>query len=324
MIVAIIASVFGLKYWYNENLKPASVVPEESIVTITPGMSAGDVATLLEEDALIRNVRAFQWYVDRAGVKNMLQAGVYRLSPTYSVAEIVDIIVEGRVDTRLVAIPAGLRLDQIEQALSDAGYHPSEVQAAVNKTYDHALLGYKPEGASLEGYIFPESYQVTSDTTPAQLIEHALDEFSANLSQAMLDKIERQGLSLHEAITLASIIQKEASDPEIQPTIAQVFLKRLREGIQLGSDVTFFYASAIAGVQPTLDIDSPYNTRRYEGLPPGPISNFPINALEAVANPSNTDYLYFVAGDDGVTYFSKTIEEHEALTAEHCIELCKL
>ena len=107
-----------------------------------------------------------------------------------------------------------------------------------------------------------------------------------------------------------------------RPVVAQVFLKRYKEDMRLGSDVTAYYGARLAGKEPSLGYDSPYNTRLHSGLPPGPISNVSAGSLEAVAFPAQTDWLYFVAGDDGITHFSKTLQEHEALTAKYCKKLC--
>ena len=121
---------------------------------------------------------------------------------------------------------------------------------------------------------------------------------------------------------MASIVQKEVSDPSDQRQVAQVFLKRLKEGTVLGSDVTFLYIAKKEGRSPSVNDPSPYNTRKNGGLPPGPIANFHLSALQAVANPASGDFLYFVAGDDGKTYFSRTEAEHDANVAAHCKKLC--
>jgi UPF0755 protein len=134
--------------------------------------------------------------------------------------------------------------------------------------------------------------------------------------------IVRQGLTVHEGVILASIIEQEVGKQSDRATVAQVFLKRRQMDMPLGSDVTAFYGAIKDGKTPSLTYDSPYNTLIHKGLPPGPISNVSDSSLQAVANPSPTDYLYFVAGDDGITYFSHTLQEHEALTQAHCKKLC--
>jgi UPF0755 protein len=130
-------------------------------------------------------------------------------------------------------------------------------------------------------------------------------------------------LSVHEALTLASIITQEVPKAEDKAIVAQVFLKRIKNDIPLESDVTVFYAAKITGKVATLDIDSAYNTYRNKGLPPGPVSNVTESSMRAIIQPATTDYLYFVAGDDGVTHFSKTLAEHQALTRQYCKQLCQ-
>jgi UPF0755 protein len=133
----------------------------------------------------------------------------------------------------------------------------------------------------------------------------------------------KRGLSMHEGIILASIVEQEVSTPEDRAKVAQVFYNRMKRGMLLQSDVTAFYGAHILGVSPSTHVDSPYNTYVHPGLPVGPISNVSATSLQAVANPANSDYLYFVAGDDGTTYFSHTQAEHEALVRQYCIKLCK-
>jgi UPF0755 protein len=132
----------------------------------------------------------------------------------------------------------------------------------------------------------------------------------------------KQGLSTYQGVILASIVEQEVTRTDDRAQAAQVFLKRLSQNMMLGSDVTAFYGAVLAGKTPTVSYDSPYNTRLHTGLPPTPISNVSESSLQAVAHPATTDWLYFVAGDDGVTHFSRTLEEHEALTRQYCTRLC--
>ncbi len=315
--------LYGANVWYSNNLKPLSEAVAEQQFEIEDGDSIEAIASQLYDKGLIRNATAFEFYLSRQPSSD-LQVGLYRLSPHLSVKDIVTIIVEGQIDTRFTTIIPGLRLAEVVDSLVEQGFNEAEVNAALEATYDHPLFSELPTGADLEGYIFPETIQITSETSVETLLERHFDELYSNISSEMLTGIARQGLSLHEAVILASIVQQEIGDPEIQPMVAQVFLKRLEIGEVLGADATFFYAAETLGVEPSVTLDSPYNTRINGGLPPGPISNFNITALEAVANPSNTDYLFFVSGDDGGTYFAKTEAEHNQNVAEFCFELCKL
>jgi len=322
MVLSLLAW-YGIHRWYTTNLEPVSTSNQDIIVVVESGSSTATIGNDLVELGLIRNSTAFSWYIDRLDDSRFLQAGTYRMSANQSVQNIVEILLSGRVDTSLVTILPGLRLDQLETSLINLGYNPTEVREATKAVYDHPLLRDKPNNASLEGYIFPETYQVTAESSIADIIEQAFSVFSDLINSEISTGIARQGLTLHEAIILASIVQQEVPDPATQRQVAQVFLKRLDEGIILGSDVTFIYAAEILGVEPAVDIDSPYNTRINGGLPPGPISNFNFSALEAVANPTKTDYLYFVAGDDGETYFANTLSQHQANVEKYCNKLCE-
>lgn len=209
-------------------------------------------------------------------------------------------------------------------------YTSDEIDAAFNAHYDYDFLDNRPDGASLEGYLFGETHEFYGDATVQDIIIKYLDGMANVISDNNLSaKYADKGLTLDEGITLASVVQKEAPAAEM-PTVAQVFLTRLRYGIPLGSDVTVSYAIDIIDPERTtyqdnaaaLQIDSCYNTRNHGGLPCGPISNPGITALLAVAEPSDSTYLYFLTGDDGVMYYSYTEAEHIQNIYSHCQELC--
>lgn len=324
VVLVSLVGLLSLRQWYQHNLRPATDVYSEQITVIERGSTTSSIADQLDDENLIRSARAFDWYVNSYDTDKFLQAGTYKLSPSFSAQEIAQIMLDGKVETDLVRISPGLRLDQVATSLVESGFNKAEVEAAINGDYTNPLFQDKPPGTSLEGYIFPETYQTTNASTAKSVLEHSFNIFYGQLSSEIMAGISRQDLNLYEAITLASIIQKEVAEPEVQRQVAQVFLKRLDEGMVLGSDVTFIYAAEVVGEQPTVDYDSPYNTRVNPGLPPGPIANFNLSALEAVANPAEGDYLFFVAGDDGKTYFANTLAEHEANVAKYCFKLCEL
>ncbi len=273
---------------------------------------------------MIRETWAFEWYVRNNNLRDKLQAGSYYLRPSQSVAEITNVLTQGKVATDLVTILPGQRLDQIRQSLIRSGFDSSKVDMALDPdTYkDHPALVDKPAGASLEGYLYPESFQKNTDTSAEIIVKASLDQMQNRLTPEIRAGFVRQGLTVHQGVILASIVEQEVNNLDDKPKVAQVFLLRLKQNIQLGSDVTAFYGAIVDGEKPSVLYDSPYNTRKYGGYPPGPISNVTGASLAAVANPATTDFLYFVAGDDGVTYFSHTLQEHEALTAQHCKKLC--
>lgn len=298
-----------LRSWQAHNLEPVAAGSQTtSYFTVAAGSSVHDIGLDLKRANLIRNTRAFEIYVRGKELGDKLQAGTYILSPSLSVQQIVTKMTEGHVAKNLFTILPGKTLDEIKKAFADAGYANSEIQTAFNPaTYaNHPALASLPKGASLEGYLYPDSYQRLSDTPATTIIRAALDEMSKHLTAELAAGMAANGLSVHKGIILASVVYMETDDPEPQPTVAQVFLKRLREDMRLESDAT----TAI------------YNTYENAGLPPTPISNVTASALNAVANPSTTDYLFFVSGDDDRTHFSKTRAEHEEAVRRYCIKKC--
>ncbi|HSX34760.1 MAG TPA: endolytic transglycosylase MltG, partial [Candidatus Saccharimonadales bacterium] len=213
---------------------------------------------------------------------------------------------------------------QIRATLISYGFSEKEVDAALDPESHLAnpALVDKPDGASLEGYIYPDSYEKTSGTDPHEIIAQALGEMNKTLTPALRDSFAEQGLSTYQALIIASMVEKEVSTQNDRNQVAQVFIKRLHDGMLLGSDVTAFYGAITANQKPSVTYDSPYNTLLHKGLPPTPISNVSASSLKAVANPSQTDWVYFVTGDDGVTHFSHTLDEHNAAVSQYCHKLC--
>jgi len=328
LVVFGLAGYIALARWYNTNLKPLSETANATSVNIQvdPGTASTAIADLLEEKEVIRSATAFNVYLRLNSLTGSLQAGEYVLSPNLSVSEIVGQMTNGTLTSRQVTLLPGKRLDQLQASLVSQGFTESDVEAAFNASLyrDHPISAYKPLEASLEGYLFPETFEVVDSTTAEDVVRKSLDVTYAAITPELRAGFEAQGLSVHDAVIISSIVEKEVSKESDKPKVAQVFLKRLREGIQLGSDVTFFYASAVFGGPALPSLDNPYNTRLYGGLPPGPISNFSVSTMRSVANPADTQYLYFVAGDNGTTYFNETLQGHNSDAATYCIELCKL
>lgn len=316
---------------YNDNLKPVSSSQTSKLVTIPIGSSPSEIANKLANEGLIRKSWAFEWYVRNAGLIEYLQAGTYSLKPSLSTVEIAEVLTHGKTATDLVTILPGKRLDQIRDSLINDNFRPAEVDAALDpaRYNGHPALVDKPKNAGLEGYLFPETFHKDADTNPSVIIRKSLDEMHKRLTPDLRAAISKKGLTIYEGITLASIVEKEAGTEADKPVIAQVFLKRLNEGMRLESDPTAIYGAILDKVEIPYDSGkaaaaaiahkSAYNTYAIKGLPPGPISNVSETSLRAVANPASTDYLFFVAGNDCKTRFSKSVEEHDRLKAEHGI-----
>ena len=309
----------AVRHHYQQNLKPVSTSETTQLVTVELGATVSEIADTLKEKQLIREAWAFEWYVRNNSLRDKLQAGSYYISPSQDIAAIAGVLTRGKVATDLVTILPGKRIDQLKQSLVNDGFEPSEVEAAFDPSLytDHSALVDKPAGASLEGYIYPETFQKDTDTTPSDIIRSSLDQMQLQLTPDVRAGIVRQGLTVHQGVILASIIEKEVGVEKDRPTVAQVFLSRLKIGMKLQSDATTPYGAVLDGKEPLSDYDSAYNTYLYEGLTPGPISNVSGSSLQAVVSPSNTEFIYFVAGNDCVTRFSKTLPEHEAFIAQH-------
>lgn len=324
VVILGIGAIVFTRRWYTKNLGPVSASQKTIIVTIPKGASLVQITHLLKNEGVIKSEWAFQQYVRTKELQNALQAGTYSLRPSQSVSDIVAAITEGKIASNLVTIKPGSRLDQVKRTLVNAGFSSADVEAAMNPDLykDHPALVDKPASANLEGYLYPDSFQKTADSKPQDIIKASLDEMQKRLTPVLRAGIAKQGLSVHEGIILGSIIEQEVSHAQDRSQVAQVFIKRLRQNIELGSDVTAFYGAIVDGKTPSVLYDSAYNTHYHKGLPPGPISNVSVESLQVVANPATTDWLFFVSGDDGTTYFSKTLAEHQALTEAHCKTLC--
>jgi len=318
-----IASVCAVG-WYAWATGPRSNNAEKHRVVIQPGETATTIGKKLYNQQLIRSSHAFDLYTQLSGTRSKLQAGGYLLSANQSVSSIVEHLVIGKTDEFDITILPGQSLKKLREQFKKDGFSDSEIDEAFNAKYQHPLLATRPEGATLEGYIYPETYRMNADQSLQDLLKRSFDEMYKLLEEKnYLAAFSSRNLTIHQALTLGSIIQMEEPDAADQRQVAQVMYKRLGIGMMLGSDVTFVYAAELTGVEPSVSIDSPYNTRKYAGLPPGPIATMNASALDAVANPAPGEYLFFVAGDDGITRFSMTEQEHQANVDAHCKQLCQ-
>ena len=231
-------------------------------------------------------------------------------------------------------IRPGETIYEVKAALIEQGYSETEVTEAFASDYDFEFLKGRPEGATLEGYLFGETYEFYKTDSVKDILTKYLEGTGEMIAENdLVAKYTARGLSLYEGITLASIVQSESGNLTSEmPTVAQVFYSRLENGTPLGSDVTVSYAldtvdpdrQAYTDNQAALQVESCYNTRVNNGLPCGPISNPGLEALLAVAEPADTSYLYFLTGDDGLMYYSSTEDEHLQNIAAHCQDLCEI
>ncbi len=310
---AVAASFLMVLYaGYRLQLRPVAGQGASQRFEINFGESVPTIGDHLQTAGLIRDHNAFVAYVNLHGLRRKIEAGIYSLAPTESTQTIAGLLSSGKTLTDRLVVPEGYTIAQIEQAAKAFGIKPADFDAALAAPHANLFLATHPAGVNYEGYLFPDSYQITPKTTAAQLVQTMLDTFGTQVDQSYLQAFAAEGLTLHQGLTLASIIEKEVSTPADRPIVAQIFLSRLRQGIMLGSDVTAVYASKLAGVPFNVNLNSPYNTRVVRGLPPGPICNPGLAALNAAAHPASTNYLYFLAGKDGKIHYATTYAQHQA------------
>ncbi|HEV2402572.1 MAG TPA: endolytic transglycosylase MltG [Candidatus Saccharimonadales bacterium] len=326
LVVGIVVATIFAQRTYHRYLGPLNPSDQQvQLVTVEPGGSVDSIARLLQSKGIIRSAWAFELYVSAQRVRTGLEAGTYRLSTSEGVEEIVSQLSHGKIATNLVTILPGQRLDQLEQTFIDDGYSASAVGAAFNDPSlykSEPIMALRPDGASLEGLLYPDSFQKTDTTTMQQIVQESLAEMNQKLTSSWRAALTGEGLSPYQGLVLASMVEQEAANQADRDQVAQVFLSRLHASMPLGSDVTAYYGDHVAGQSPSLTLDTPYNTLIHTGLPPTPISTVSSSSLQAVAYPSHTNWLYFVTGDDGVTHFSQTLAEHQQLTQQYCHKLC--
>lgn len=324
ILVVVLLAGISCFLWWRISLQPVNNRSDKTIrVVIETGKSPDQIANQLKQANVIRNPLVFSWYVKLHRVANDLQAGTYSISQKESLPQIVGQITEGKTDSLKVTFLPGATVSENEAVLGEMGFSKQSIEAAFAKKYDDPLFTSAPASADLEGYIYGETYEFNAGVTPEQILQKTFAEYDMVVkNDNLVAGFQAQGLTLYQGITLASIIQREVQTPSDMRQVAQVFLLRLKQGMPLGSDVTFEYAAKKLGVSASPTLDSPYNTRIHTGLPPGPISSPGQQALLAVANPASGDYLYFLSGDDGKTYFAHTIDQHEANVKNYCKVKC--
>ena len=338
LLLILVIAFGGAFLWYKQAL--TAVDPDcgdncEEITFVVEENSGGTkIADNLEKAGLIRSSFAFRIYLKLEADNRNLKPGEYQFKKSMTVAQIIRFLNEGVVAKtfRITFLPGGT-LAAARERLQNAGYKDEDITDAFNFPYNHELLAAKPEGASLEGYIYGETYEFYEGTSPVEILNRTFDEMLKVVKENKLEeKYQALGMTLHEGITLASIVQREA--PAVyaeQQQVAQVFELRLKRGIVLGSDAVIAYrADQINPDRSKSDmsylntIPCPWNSRKCAGLPPTPISNPGKNALKAVAEPAAGDYLYFLTGDDGNMYYAHTEAEHRTNARQHCKELCQI
>jgi UPF0755 protein len=297
----------------------------EIFVQIPQGAGSVAIAKRLADAGVVHDVNSFRLALWLTGEGRRLQAGEYHFDRPVSARQVADKIARGDVYFRPITFPEGLTIKQMAAIYEARGFGPAKefVDAARNAALVSAI---DPNAKDLEGYLFPDTYKLPRVSTADQLVARMVRDFMKALTPQLIEAAEARHLTVRQFVTLASIVEKETGNKEERPLVAAVYSNRLRIGMGLQCDPTVIYALDRAGLytgnltRENLQFDSPYNTYRYAGLPPGPIASPGRASLDAAAHPAEVSYLYFVSKNDGSHAFAATLEEHNRNVQKYQIQ----
>jgi len=328
VLIALVALVAGVAAYFGAGRvyeRYQGYDTPEALVEVPPGAGPATIGQRLVEAGVVRDELTFRAAVWLSGRSRDLKAGEFQFDQPMTPLEVIDKIARGDVYRRRITFREGLTVPEMAAVYEQSGFGSAAdfLKAASDPS---PIKDLDPDAGDLEGYLFPETYSLPRDTPAAALIAQMVALFQKALTPAVHEGIKSQGLTLREAVTVASLVEKETAVPAERPVVAAVYLNRKRIGMPMQADPTVIYALQQAGRwdgnirRDDLQFDSPYNTYRYPGLPPGPIASPGRAALEAVANPADADYLYFVSRNDGSHVFARTLDEHNRNVREWQIE----
>ncbi|MEJ2009872.1 MAG: endolytic transglycosylase MltG [Acidobacteriota bacterium] len=322
LALTIVVIMAGLGVIAAEVLRPYRGFRGQVIVDIPPGIQAPEVASRLVENGILAHRWPFLLIYGLGRRSHHLKAGEYLFDHPLRPLDVYRKLVRGEVYFRTVVIPEGSNRFDIARILHKRlGIPPADFLKVTQET--SLIDDLDPHAPSLEGYLFPDTYQFEYDPTAAHIAMTMLARFRQVIHQHFQQELSQPGVGLHEVITLASLVEKETPDPQERPIVAQVFELRLKKGMLLQCDPTVLYAAELDHL-PTEHIDesdlklqSPYNTYVHGGLPPGPICSPGKASIAAVLHPASTHYLYFVSNNHGGHRFAKTLAEHQRNVARY-------
>jgi UPF0755 protein len=313
-------------YGYQQATEPyKAYTGNEIFFTVRTGQPSASIARALESEGITRDHRLFVAALWFKGAAGRLQAGEYRFEKPLSTVEVIDQLVAGDIHYVSVTIPEGLTCAETAEHLSERGLGDAgALQAAFSRA--ELVASLDPEAFDLEGYLFPETYQFPRNPPPDDVARTLVSGFTTVFDEERRALANALQMTARQVVTLASIVEKETGLPEERPLIASVFWNRLNRRMPLQSDPTIIYGLKREGRydgnlrRTDLEWDSPYNTYRVAGLPPGPIASPGQAAIDAVLSPPETKYLYFVSKNDGSHHFSATLREHTNAVRQYQIE----
>jgi UPF0755 protein len=317
IVVAAAAAVAGRSVWTRIHEPYKGYEGAEQFVTIPPGAGAADIRQRLLDAKVIRDDFTLRAALRWTGNARGLKAGEYRFDREMSAVDVLDKLAAGDIYTRRITFPEGLTVAEMAKLYESREFGSAKdfIEASQNA---ERIRDLDPEATDLEGYLFPETYPIPRQWAADRVIAAMVDRFKATYTEDLRHKAREQGLTTRQVVTLASLVEKETAKDEERPMVAAVYRNRMRIGMGMQADPTVVYALQKAGRydgnirREDLAFDSPYNTYRYPGLPPGPIAAPGRASLEAALNPAKVEYLYFVSRNDGSHVFANTLEEHNA------------
>lgn len=287
----------------------------EQFVDIPAGMGAGGIGARLAEAGVVRDANTFRVALWVTGRAKDLKAGEYRFDRLSSAVEVIDRLARGDVYKRLITFREGLIIAEMAGVFEERGFGPAAEfeRAARNRAL---VADLDPEARDLEGYLFPETYALPRGTTADELVAQMVGLFRKRYTESLRAEAAAAGLTTRQVVTLASLVEKETARGDERPLVAAVYRNRMAIGMGMQADPTVIYALRQAGrydgnlSKADLQFDSPYNTYRYAGLPPGPIASPGLASIEAAVRPADVRHLYFVSRNDGSHVFADTLAEH--------------
>ena len=313
-IAALAAAVAGV-YYARVDERYRGYTGTERFVEIAPGTGSRAIGKALVDAGVVRDEWTFRLAVLLTGTQRELKAGEYRFTTPASAKDVARKLARGDVFLRPITFPEGLSVKEMASIYESRGLGTSAAFLAAARDTS-AVKALDPAARDLEGYLFPDTYNVPRKMNAHALVRQMVQAFLRVYGETVQREVDARGGTLREVVTLASLVEKEAAQPEERPIIAAVYQNRLRIGMGLQCDPTVIYALEKAGrytgnlTKADLRINSPYNTYKYAGLPPGPIASPGRASLEAATRPASVDYLYFVSRNDGSHVFATTLAEH--------------
>jgi UPF0755 protein len=315
----VVMALYQMIRWAESPLLSDSDHPASKVVVIPAGWTLQQVAALLEREHVIKSRFAFVWLARSQEADRKIQPGEYELHAAMLPADILSKLLTGRVVLHSVTIPEGYTIAQIADMLSERNItdRTEFIRLARDKSFIRTL---KISAESLEGYLFPDTYRFARRTAAKEVIKTMVDQLDRVFSVEWQERAKELGLTMHQVLTLASVIEKETGSADERPRISSVFHNRLKKNIPLQSDPTVIYGLPYFDGnlrKKDLSHPSPYNTYRWAGLPPGPIASPGADSIRAALYPASTPHLYFVSKNDGTHYFSTTLVQHNKAVEQY-------